>query len=136
MKLQLFLKQNHCFYFFIIFSNSFLSKNKSFWPVFGKNEVLNNIFTWKNFWTTSPQIQPWYKCTGLWPQNEKNYTDRKILYRSFLSFELVKVNPARETKFFSSKSSWKPKTQPNDSRAAVWLSFWFSTRPLADTVTN
>ena len=25
--------------------------------------------------------------------------------------------------FFSSKSSWTPKTQPNDSRATVWLSF-------------
>ena len=29
---------------------------------------------------------------------------------------------------FSSESSWQPKTQPNDSRAAVWSSFWFSTR--------
>ena len=38
--------------------------------------------------------------------------------------------------FFSSESSWKPKTQPNDSRAAVWLSFWFPTRPSADTVTD
>ena len=47
----------------------------------------------------------------------------------------VKVNPARVNTFFSSESSWKPKTQPNDSRAAVWLSFWFSTRPSADTVT-
>ena len=28
--------------------------------------------------------------------------------------------------------SWTPKTQPNDSRAAVWLSFWCSTRPSAD----
>ena len=34
------------------------------------------------------------------------------------------------------QSSWTPKTQPNDSRAAVWLSFWCSTRPSADTVTN
>ena len=34
------------------------------------------------------------------------------------------------------ESSWTPKTQPNDSRAAVWLIFWFSTRPSADTVTN
>ena len=25
------------------------------------------------------------------------------------------------------RPSWKPKTQPNDSRAAVWLSFWFQT---------
>ena len=38
--------------------------------------------------------------------------------------------------FFSSKSSWTPKTQPNDSRAAVWLSFWCSTRPSADTGTD
>ena len=37
---------------------------------------------------------------------------------------------------FSSKSSWTPKTQPNNSRAVVWLSFWCSTRPSADTVTN
>ena len=29
-----------------------------------------------------------------------------------------------------------PKTQPNDSRAAVWLSFWCSTRPSADTGTD
>ena len=33
---------------------------------------------------------------------------------------------------FSSESSWTPKTQPNDSRAAVWLSFWCSTRPSAE----
>ena len=30
---------------------------------------------------------------------------------------------------FSSESSWTPKTQPNDNGAAVWLSFWCSTRP-------
>ena len=35
----------------------------------------------------------------------------------------------------SSESSWTPKIQPNDSRAAVWLSFWCSTRPSADTGT-
>ena len=35
----------------------------------------------------------------------------------------------------SCESSWTPKTQPNDSRAAVWLSFWCSTRPSADTGT-
>ena len=39
-------------------------------------------------------------------------------------------------KLFPSEVSWKPKTQPNDSRDAVWLSFWFSTRPSAETVTN
>ena len=48
----------------------------------------------------------------------------------------VKVSTARVIKFFSSESSWTPKTQSNDSRAAVWLSFWFSTRPSADRVTN
>ena len=48
----------------------------------------------------------------------------------------VKVTATRVNMFFSSESRWKPKTQPNDSRAAVWLSFWFSTRPSADTVTN
>ena len=37
---------------------------------------------------------------------------------------------------FSSEPSWTPKTQPNDSRAAVWLSFWCSTRPSADTGTD
>ena len=26
------------------------------------------------------------------------------------------------------RPSWKPKTQPNESSAVVWLSFWFSTR--------
>ena len=39
-----------------------------------------------------------------------------------------------QTLFFS-ESNLTPKTQPNDSRAAVWLSFWCSTRPSADTVT-
>ena len=34
------------------------------------------------------------------------------------------------------RPSWKQKTQPNDSRAAVWLSFWFLTRPSADAVTD
>ena len=38
--------------------------------------------------------------------------------------------------FFSSDPSWTPKTQPNNSRAVFWLSFWCSTRPSADTVTN
>ena len=38
--------------------------------------------------------------------------------------------------FFSSDPSWTPKTQPYNSRAVVWLSFWCSTRPSADTVTN
>ena len=47
----------------------------------------------------------------------------------------VKENPRRVVKLFSSESSWKPKTQPNNSRAAVWLSFWFLTRPSADAVT-
>ena len=46
-----------------------------------KNIVLNNLLFFPG------GGQPWYKCTGLWPQNEKNYTDRKILCRSFLSFE-------------------------------------------------
>ena len=50
-------------------------------------------------------------------------------------FTRLKVDTVRLIKCFSSESSWKPKTQPNDSRAAVWLSFWFSTRPSADTVT-
>ena len=48
----------------------------------------------------------------------------------------VKVTTVTVIKCFSSGSSLKPKTQPNDSRAAVWLSFWFSTRPLADTVSQ
>ena len=30
---------------------------------------------------------------------------------------LVKLSPAKVTNFFSSESSWTPKTQPNDSRA-------------------
>ena len=34
---------------------------------------------------------------------------------------------------FSSESSWTPKTSPNNCRAAVWLRFWCSTRPSADT---
>ena len=38
--------------------------------------------------------------------------------------------------FFSSEPIWTPKTQPNNSRAVLWLSFWCSTRPSADTVTN
>ena len=33
-------------------------------------------------------LQRRYKCTGPWPQKKiKNYTDRKIIYRRFLSFE-------------------------------------------------
>ena len=37
--------------------------------------------------------------------------------------------------FFSTlRSSWNPKTQPDGSRAATWLSFWCSTWPLVDTV--
>ena len=34
---------------------------------------------------------------------------------------------------FSSNPSWTPKTQPNNSRAVVWLSFWCLTRPSANT---
>ena len=40
------------------------------------------------------------------------------------------------TRGYSSESSWTPKTQPNDSKAAIWLSFWCSTRPSADTGTD
>ena len=35
----------------------------------------------------------------------------------------------------STKSSWTPKSQPSDSRAAVWLSFWGSTKPSAGFIT-
>ena len=38
----------------------------------------------------------------------------------------IKVNPEKETKFFSSESSLTPKTRPKDTRAAVWLNFWCS----------
>ena len=44
--------------------------------------------------------------------------------------------PLDGTLIFKQIEFKKPKTQPNDSRAAVWLSFWFSTRPSAHTVTN
>ena len=48
----------------------------------------------------------------------------------------VKITTVRVIKCFSGESSWKQKTQPNDSRAAVWLRLWFSTWPSADTVTK
>ena len=48
----------------------------------------------------------------------------------------AEVISGRASKFFSSKSSWRPKTQPHDRKASIWLSFWFSTRPSADTVTH
>ena len=37
---------------------------------------------------------------------------------------------------FSSWSGWTQKTQPNDGKAAVWLSFRCSPRPSADTGTD
>ena len=37
------------------------------------------------------------------------------------------------TYYVCRRPSWTPKTEPNDSRAAVWLSFWYSTRPAAHT---
>ena len=52
----------------------------------------------------------------------------------------LKVTVTRVNTFFSSKrvenQKLKQTTATNDSRAAVWLSFWFSTRPLADTGTD
>ena len=66
---------------------------------------------------------------------EKRYIVETVFSVRLFIFLVLKVNSARVNTFFSSESSWKPKTQPNDSRAAVWLSL-FSTRPSADTVTN
>ena len=43
---------------------------------------------------------------------------------------------AQSQTLFPSEPSSTPKTQPNDSKAAVWLSFWCSTRPSADTGTD
>ena len=34
------------------------------------------------------------------------------------------------------QSSWIPETQPGDSRAATWLSFWRSTWPSVDKTTD
>ena len=44
--------------------------------------------------------------------------------------------PSLADHFFSSDSSETPRAQPNNIRAAVWLSFWFSTRPSPDACTN
>ena len=41
--------------------------------------------------------------------------------------------PRKPGHFFSSESSWTSKTQPAGGRAAVWLCFWCSTRPSANT---
>ena len=57
-------------------------------------------------------------------------------YGSPLNKKTVKISARRVIKCFSSESSWKPKIQPKDSRAAVWLSFWFLTRPSENRVTN
>ena len=71
------------------------------------------------------------------PSHLDFFSDKKEGVVSVISKYLVNVKFIRVYKFFSSESNWTPKTQPFGQKAvAVWLSFWYSARPLADTGTN
>ena len=51
-----------------------------------------------------------------------------LMLQIFMTLFCVMLSPAKVTKFFSGKSSRTLKTQPKESSAIVWLSFWCSTR--------
>ena len=74
----------------------------------------------------------------LLPQVEHFLTDKE-LSKNYV----VKNKGMKSTRFlvyaetaFYSESSWTPNTQPNESKAAVWLSFWCSSRPSVETGTD
>ena len=85
----------------------------------GSRQLSRQIFLKVNFKTTKPSTFFKIFCQNRLTLTEyfsKNRTNRVTLNR-------VKVSTVRVIKCFSRESSWKPKTQQNDSREAVWLSF-------------